>query len=110
MDNPPVWTETFSVDDKALNELYTLTIEKGLFNKRWTEIEDPPVGGSLEWLEVVAHEDHIMVPSAINESQIVNNVYTVIRSLVPKRIWSRLMRQYNEYQREYLKNTSHNQK
>jgi len=110
MDNPPVWTETFSVDDKALNELYTLTIEKGLFNKRWTEIEDPPVGGSLEWLEVVAHEDHIIVPSAINESQVVNDVYTVIRSLVPKRIWSKLMRQYNEYQREYLKNTSHNQK
>ena len=85
-------------------------MEKGLFNRRWNVIEDPPAGGSLEWLEVVAHEDHIMVPSAINESQIVNNVYTVIRSLVPKRIWSRLMRQYNEYQREYLKNTSHNQK
>ena len=85
-------------------------MEKGLFNRRWNEIEDPPAGGSLEWLEVVAHEDHIMVPSAINESQIVNNVYTVIRSLVPKRIWSRLMCQYNEYQREYLKNTSHNQK
>ena len=110
MDKPPVWTETFGVDDKALNELYTLIIEKGLFSKRWTEIEDPPVGSSLEWLEVVAHEDHIMVPSAINESQVVNDVYTVIRSLVPKRIWSRLMRQYNEYQREYLKNTSHNQK
>jgi len=109
MDNPPVWTETFSVDDKALNELYTLTIEKGLFSKRWTEIEDSPVGGSLEWLEVVAHEGHIMVPSAINESQVVNDVYSMIRSLVPKRIWSKLMRQRGQYQRKYLENTSHNQ-
>ena len=109
MDKPPVWTETFSIDDKALNELYDLIIEKGLFDKRWSEIEDPPVGGSLEWLEVVAHECHIVVPSAINEYQVVNDVYSMIRSLVPKRLWSKLMRQRDQYQRKYLENTSHDQ-
>ncbi len=109
MDNPPVWTETFIVGNKALDGLYTLIMEKGLFNTRWTEIEDPPVGGSLEWLEVVADEDHIMVPSAINESVTVNNLYSSIRSLVPTWIWSKLMHQRDQYQSEYLKNTSHNQ-
>ena len=110
IDKPPIWTETFSVADKALDKLYNLIIKKELFNKRWTEIEDPPVGGSLEWLKVVAHEYHIMVPSAINESQVVNDIYSMIRSLVPRWIWSKLIRQRDQYQREYLKNTNHNQK
>ena len=110
MEKPPVWTETFSVDDRTLDELYALIVEKQLFTIKWTEIEDPAVGGSLEWLEVVAHEDQIMVPSAINESQVVNDVYSMIKSLVPRRIWSKLMHQRDQYQWEYLKNTSHNQK
>ena len=110
MDKPPVWTETFNVDDKALDKLYELIVEKELFNKRWTEIEDPPVGGSLEWLEVVAHENHTIVPSAINESPVVNDVYSMISSLVPRQIWTKLTHQHDQYQREYLKNTSHDQK
>ena len=107
MDKPPVWTETFRVDDKALDELYASIIEKELFNRRWTEIEDPPVGGSLEWLEVVTHEDHMVVPSAINESETVNSVYSMIRSLVPVSIWSKLMRRRKQYETGYLEHESH---
>ena len=110
IEKPPVWAETFSVDDKALDGLHTLMIEKGLFNKRWTEIKDPPVGSSLEWLKVTAHEDQITVPSAIKESHTVNDIYVMIRSLVPTQIWTKLMQQRDEYQREYLENVGHNQK
>ena len=107
MDNPPVWTETFSVNDKTLNELYSLILEKGIFQRSWTEIEDPPVGSSLEWLEVIAHRYHITVPSTIKESQIVDDLYSTIRSIVPAQIWAKLMHQFSQYQSEYLSNTGH---
>jgi len=108
IENPPVWTETFSVDDRALDELYALIMERELFTKKWTEIEDPPVGSHLEWLEVVAYRDHILVPSVIEESEIVNDAYSMIRSLVPAWIWSKLMRQRDQYKVEYLRNQGHN--
>ena len=103
MDNPPVWTETFSVDDKSLCDLYDLMIERGIFSRKWTEIADPPVGSRLEWLEVAAHDNHTVVPSTINEAQVVNDIYTMIRALVPARIWTKLMHQRDRYQREYLR-------
>jgi len=109
MENPPVWTEYFSVDAESLQQLYALIIENELFGKTWTEIEDPPLGGSLEWLEVIAGGDRIIVPSAINESQVVEDIYSQIRALVPAWIWNKLMNQYKGYQREYLKNTGNNQ-
>jgi len=109
IDDPPVWTETFRVDDRALDELYALIMGKELFTKKWTEIEDPPVGSRLEWLEVVAYRDRVIVPSTIEESEIVQDVYSMIKSLVPTWIWYKLMRQRDKYQREYLENTNHNQ-
>ena len=109
MDKPPVWQESFSIDDKALDELYSLIKGRELFTKRWTEIDDPPVGSSLEWMEVIAEESHIIVPSAINESQVVNDVYSMVKSIVPEQIWSRLMHQYDKYQRDYLENAGNSQ-
>jgi hypothetical protein len=105
MEEPPVWTETFSIDDKVFNELYSSVVEKGLFKKRWTDIEDPPVGGSLEWMEVVAERNRVMVPGAIKEAQTVADIYVMVRDLVPAQIWSELMRKRDEYEREYLENT-----
>jgi hypothetical protein len=104
MDKPSAWQESFSIDDKALGELYTLIKEKQLFTRHWNEIEDPPVGGSLEWMEIIAEENHIIIPSAIKESDILDDIYITIRSLVPKEIWAKLMRQYDKYQRKYLEN------
>lgn len=107
MDKPPVWQEAFSIDDKTLDELYSLIKEKQLFTRRWHEIEDPPVGSSLEWMEVIAEETHINIPSAIKESNIIDDIYVTIKSLVPKKIWSKLMHQYNKYQSDYLENIDH---
>ena len=109
MDKPPVWTETFNVDNESRQELYALINEKELLHRRWTEIKDPPVGGSLEWLEIVAQGKHIIVPSAINESQIVADIYRLIRGLVPTRIWTKLMRQRDRYQQGYFRNAGRNQ-
>ena len=67
-----------------------------------TEIADPPVGSSLEWMEVIAGEKHLMVPGAINESPVVNDVYNMIKALVPAQVWSKLMHQYEQYQQDYL--------
>ena len=109
MDSPPIWQEIFSIDDRALDELYSLIAEKRLFTRKWTEIEDPPIGSSLEWMEVIARESHVIVPSAIKESHIVDDIYTMIRSLVPTQTWSKLMHQYEKYQRDYLDNTVNSQ-
>ena len=108
-EEPPVWREYFSIDDKALDELYGLIKGRELFTKQWTEIDDPLVGSSLEWMEVIAGEKHLMVPSAINESQVVNDIYNIIKSVVPIQVWSKLMDQYEQYQRNYLENGGNSQ-
>ena len=108
MHDPPMWTETFDLDEGDLNRLHALMAEKGVFTAGWTEVADPPVGGSLEWMEVTVGEERFLVPSTIEEKETVRDVYRTINSLVPERIRDKLMAQREEFERTYLENESHN--
>lgn len=100
--DPPVWTETFDVAGEALNRLYTLMVEKGVFTKSWTEIDDGRIGGSLQWMELTVGGEEFLVPSVIEEAGIIKEVYDAIKALVPQGIWDALMAQREQFQRSYL--------
>ncbi|MFC1934185.1 hypothetical protein ACFLXX_03425 [Chloroflexota bacterium] len=102
MEKPPVWIEEFQLDNMTLNSLYELIVEKGILVRDWTIVEDAEVGDKLEWIEGVANTIHFEVPSTIEESAIVESIYEFIRSLVPERIWTRLMSQQKQYEIDYL--------
>jgi len=104
MEDPPVWIEEFHLDNATFNRLYELIVEKDILMRDWTRMEDNTVGDELEWIEGVANTIHFKVPSAIEESEIVESIYEFIRSLVPERIWTKLMSQQKQYEIDYLEN------
>lgn len=101
MHDPPVWTKSFVVDEQSLDALYAQILERGLFEKSWPRRQDPPVGGSLEWLEVAAAGKSTRVPALAEGAETLQEIYRAIRSLVPEEIWSRLRQQQEQYQKEF---------
>ncbi|TEU17860.1 MAG: hypothetical protein E3J21_07375 [Anaerolineales bacterium] len=104
-DNPPVWTETLSVEDGDLEKLYTSMSEKGMFTKSWQQEDIPPADGSVEWLEVTAHGEHFLVPRYVTgkkEAEAIKEVYAAINSLVPETVWEKLYSQRKQYEQDFL--------
>ena len=95
------WEETFRVTDSRLDELHRLMDEAGIFAREWESIEDAPVGGSLEWLEVVADGQVWLVPSTPRDPEPLQPVYAFVRRLVPAGLWADLERRRRTYQADY---------
>ena len=102
---PPVWTETFSVEDGDLEKLYALMSEKGMFTKSWQQEDIPPADESVEWLEVTAHGEHFLVPRYVageKEAEAIQEVYAAINSLVPGTVGAKLCSQREQYEQGFL--------
>lgn len=97
----PVWTETFPISDGALDNLYKLLVERKILRKDWKEMRNPPVGGSVESMTVLANNESYKVPSHVEEEgQALAEVYEAIRSMVPKQMWDDLMARRETYMEE----------
>ena len=99
----PVWTETFTVQIDTLDELYRMMIARGLLTKDWQTQSLPSVGGSREFMTVMAHRKRIAIPARViheQESQ-VGAMYSALRTLVPKAIWDKLNTQRGQYVKEH---------
>ena len=99
--DPPVWTETFDLDPKDLDRLHALMEEKGVYERKWTELENGSVGGSLEWMEATAGSGQFLVPSAIEEAAVVKDVYKALKALVPEGLWKSLMARREKFENSY---------
>ncbi|MFC1995770.1 hypothetical protein ACFLVM_02730 [Chloroflexota bacterium] len=104
MENPPIWIEEFHLDNVVLDRLYEVMVERGIFVRDWTEIENTAVGGELEWIEGTANKMDFRVPSTIEESEMVQSIYELLKSLVPRGIWTKLMSKRQQYENDYLEN------
>jgi hypothetical protein len=102
-DQTPVWVEELSIEEVDLDQLYRRMVEKGIFPQDWRARDDPPVGGSSEWLSVTANGREFEIPAYVVSSQelAVSEIYTTIRSLVPQAIWEKLNTQREQYVKEY---------
>ena len=95
----PVWVEGFQVDADAMNELYQLMLERGVFTTDWRAQGDPPVGGSFQWLTVSAGGQTVEIPAFPIESQAeaAEAVSAAINRMVPQATWDKLDAQRDEY-------------
>jgi hypothetical protein len=100
-DDPPVWTETFAVSEKGLQDLYSLMSTYNLFRDSWDVMDPPPVGGDFRRLRVTAHARSYDVPAHVIDVAAVNPVYTKIDDLVPPAVWDSLWARRERYIRDY---------
>lgn len=100
-DSVPEWRGQFVADPQALAALYHDMIAADLFEHDWQVIEDPPVGGSNEWLRVSRGDHEITVPAQARDANRLQVIYTDIQTLVPAEIWQEMWSQREAYRREY---------
>jgi hypothetical protein len=102
-ENPPVWTETFSLDAAALDALYAAFRDNGLFDRDWRQNELPPVGGGAESLTVTANGKMYEVPYFVAQGQ--SSAAGVIKGsvplVVPQQIWDDLYARRDQYVAEH---------
>jgi hypothetical protein len=104
-DATPYWVEPFAVTPTALDQLYRLLVDKGLFTQVWQAQSDPPVGGSYDSLQVTAHGQQIEIPSFVIAAQATaaEDIATAVRALVPQDLRDKLNTQREQYVREHEK-------
>jgi hypothetical protein len=102
-DATPYWIESFTVTSAALDQIYRLLIDKGLFTEIWQVQSDPPVGGSHDFLRVIAHDRTIDIPAFVVATQAANAdaITAAVRALVPQNIWDKLNAQREQYVHEH---------
>ncbi len=93
----PVWKESFAVDEKALERIYGLMVDCGMFRETWETDERIPPGDSIETLDVISQGNHVHVPGNIKNPVDMNELYNAIRGLVPQAIWKSLMARRDQY-------------
>ncbi len=101
MYHPPTWKEKFDIDSPALDRLYQLMVDKGLFCKNRPETQNDAVGGSLEWMEIHAGGKQLTVPAWAQDTEGLDETYRYIRSRVPKKVWDALMLRRDEFIKDY---------
>ncbi len=108
LDKTPTWTEVFSPTTAQVDELYALILKNNLLRDKWSELEMPPVGGSVEWATIQANGKTTTIPVALqaSASQDAAAMYKFITdSLVPKAVWDSFETQRAEWQKEFEGNT-----
>jgi guanosine-3',5'-bis(diphosphate) 3'-pyrophosphohydrolase len=103
-EQPPEWSESFTVSLEELQGLYWRIVEGGILGRRWEPIPDEEalIGGELESMEIVENGRHHQIPSSIVDASRVESVYQHIRSLMPETIWQSLMNRREAYIRDHL--------
>ena len=100
----PVWEEAFSLAPEEVDRLHDLLIAQGLLRERWSERDDPPVGGSYAYLEVTRQGSTIKLPAFPVESQSaqVTNIFAAVEAIVPQPIRADLEQRRAAYEAENL--------
>ena len=99
----PTWTETFTVQPVALDNLYQVMVDNGLFTHNWRAQENPPVGGSSQSMVVTAHGEQITIPAYVMPGleTTVTEMYSAVTALVPPNAWATLDMQRQQYIQEH---------
>jgi hypothetical protein len=99
----PEWVETFAVSSDDLDSLYGLMHDRKVFTRNWREDPEPPVGGSVARMTVLADGVAYEIPTDLlgGLGDAILPVYGEIESLVPEAIWRDLQARRDEYMDEY---------
>jgi hypothetical protein len=99
----PVWNEPFTVAPAALNQMYATMQASGLLSERWSELDDPPVGGSSANMTVVAAGRTVTIPAFLPPAQQgrAETIYATLRGVVPQAIFDDLEARRAAYELEH---------
>ena len=99
----PEWTEPFTLDAAALDNLYALILEKRVFSTQWQEDDGPPVGGSNSWADITANGTIVRLSEFVESDQAADAraVLAAIRHLVPADLLDKLEGQRQQYIDEF---------
>ncbi len=99
----PEWTETFTVEPAAMDDLFRLLVAKGVFTEKWRAQDMPPVGGSSDSASITANGQAVTIPSFVIDQQAESaaDIAAAIRGLVPQAIWDKLEGQRQQYMNDH---------
>jgi len=100
-DYTSVWTDSFSVPRDTLEKVYRLMVKTGILTKAWPEAGRHPIGGSTQWLEVVANKKTVSIPAFPKDPGNIQEVYDAIKALVPQPVWDKFSGLHEEYIKNY---------
>lgn len=98
----PRWEERFEVPAADRDRLYQQFLDLGLFTQSWREASELRVGGSTQWMTVVANGTQVKLPAQVVESQeaAAEQIYAAVHAIIPPEIWNKLQDQLKQYQEE----------
>ncbi len=99
----PVWTETVSLTDDQLADLYGAVNLDGLFTTDWFSQDGPPVGGSSFWLSATANGVDVQVPAYVIPAQrpFADGLAASMNALIAPATWDALEAQRQQYITEH---------
>lgn len=99
----PTWTETITVTSRQLGDLYALVVDRKLLREKWGRVQDPPVGGSVQWAEITAGGKTYKVPTQLQgfQESAAASLYEAVKALVPQATWDKLEAQREQYVKDY---------
>ncbi|MEW6674069.1 MAG: hypothetical protein AB1427_20440 [Thermodesulfobacteriota bacterium] len=100
---PPRWVESFVIEEGRLDDLYRVMLVKGLFTRKWRQMDPLPVGGSFQQLSVKAGGKRLLVEEYLVAEQeaAARAIYAAVRALVPEDIWESLQVRRQQYMQEH---------
>jgi hypothetical protein len=101
----PIWTETFELEDKDLENIYTLMGAKGVFTRFWRPVNPQPDPGELGPLVVIVDEQRFIVPAYTVDGPAdgeVLDIYDALHALVPAATWQKLETRHQQYMQDFV--------
>ena len=102
-DGVPTWTETIDLTGQQLTNLYNLVVDRKLLREKWGGVENPPVGGSVQWAEITAGGKTYRIPTQLQglQESAAAHLYDAVKALVPRETWDKLEAQREQYVHDY---------
>lgn len=99
----PEWTETFTVEPAAMDDLFHLLVTRGVFTENWRAQDMPPVGGSSDTTSITANGQTITIPSYVvdRQAKATADIAGAIRGLVPQAVWDDLDGRRQQYMNDH---------
>jgi hypothetical protein len=99
----PTWTETIDLTRQQLADLYALAVDRKLLRENWGRVEDPPVGGSVQWAEITSGGKTYKIPTQLQgfQESAAAQLYEAVKALVPQATWDKLEAQREQYVQDY---------
>jgi hypothetical protein len=94
-------TETFHLSKKNMRKFWSLLKKNDFFYAEWIQQQKLPVGGSTEYLEIIANNKTFKIPAFPVEKEKAEKILEVARNLFPKSVMDTLSAKREKFIEEF---------